>query len=60
MIIEQIYGALKIKNVENTKKKMLQFIYKLKNVGASLVKQVTSTTNDVVGYGKFLFWVTGG
>ena len=37
-------------------KKIIKFSYKLKNVGASLVKQVASTTNDVVGYGKFVFW----
>lgn len=51
-MIEQSYGAPKITKDGVTVAKALEFKDKYHNVGASLVKQVASATNDVAGDGK--------
>ncbi|KAH9305491.1 hypothetical protein KI387_009895, partial [Taxus chinensis] len=49
--IEQSYGAPKVTKDGVTVAKSIEFSDKLKNVGASLVKQVANATNDVAGDG---------
>ncbi|KDD77186.1 TCP-1/cpn60 chaperonin [Helicosporidium sp. ATCC 50920] len=51
VVIEQPYGAPKITKDGVTVAKALEFKDKYQNVGASLVKQVASQTNDVAGDG---------
>lgn len=51
-MIEQSYGAPKITKDGVTVAKALEFKDKYDNIGASLVKQVASATNDVAGDGK--------
>jgi chaperonin GroEL len=51
VVIEQSYGAPKITKDGVTVAKSIEFSNKLKNVGASLVKQVANATNDVAGDG---------
>lgn len=51
VIIEQSYGAPKVTKDGVTVAKSIEFSDKLKNVGASLVKQVANATNDVAGDG---------
>jgi chaperonin GroEL (HSP60 family) len=51
VVIEQSYGAPKV-----TKDGVTVAKNKLKNVGASLVKQVANATNDVAGDGNTMFW----
>lgn len=50
-MIEQSYGAPKITKDGVTVAKALEFKDRYHNVGASLVKQVASATNDVAGDG---------
>lgn len=38
--------------------KSIEFKDKVKNVGASLVKQVANATNDVAGDGNFIFFMS--
>lgn len=51
VIIEQSFGAPKVTKDGVTVAKSIEFKDKLKNVGASLVKQVANATNDVAGDG---------
>jgi chaperonin GroEL len=51
VVIEQSYGAPKVTKDGVTVAKSIEFSDKLKNVGASLVKQVANATNDVAGDG---------
>ncbi|KAI3426416.1 hypothetical protein D9Q98_008785 [Chlorella vulgaris] len=51
VVIEQSYGAPKITKDGVTVAKAIEFKDRLHNVGASLVKQVASATNDVAGDG---------
>eukprot|EP00889_Picochlorum_renovo_P006765 jgi/Picre1/33795/NNA_001274.t1 len=51
VVIEQAYGGPKITKDGVTVAKSLEFSDKYQNVGASLVKQVASATNDVAGDG---------
>ena len=52
MVIEQAYGGPKITKDGVTVAKAIEFKDKFQNVGASLVKQVASATNDVAGDGE--------
>ncbi|XWS35053.1 hypothetical protein CRYUN_Cryun21dG0093200 [Craigia yunnanensis] len=51
VVIEQSYGAPKVTKDGVTVAKSVEFKDKVKNVGASLVKQVANATNDVAGDG---------
>ncbi|KAL5715374.1 hypothetical protein ACHQM5_017202 [Ranunculus cassubicifolius] len=51
VIIEQSYGAPKVTKDGVTVAKSIEFKDRIKNVGASLVKQVANATNDVAGDG---------
>ena len=51
-MIEQSYGAPKITKDGVTVAKAIEFKDRYRNVGASLVKQVASATNDVAGDGE--------
>lgn len=51
VVIEQKYGSPKITKDGVTVAKSIEFSDKMKNLGASLVKQVASTTNDAAGDG---------
>lgn len=55
VIIEQSFGSPKVTKDGVTVAKAIEFKDKLKNVGASLVKSVANSTNDVAGDGKSLF-----
>ena len=60
VVIEQSYGAPKVTKDGVTVAKSIEFSDKLKNIGASLVKQVANATNDAAGDGNFIFrgqWV---
>lgn len=52
MVIEQSYGSPKVTKDGVTVAKSIEFKDKVKNVGASLVKQVANATNDVAGDGN--------
>jgi chaperonin GroEL (HSP60 family) len=52
VVIEQSYGAPKVTKDGVTVAKSIEFKDKVKNIGASLVKQVANATNDVAGDGK--------
>ena len=54
VVIEQSFGAPKVTKDGVTVAKSIEFKDKVKNVGASLVKQVANATNDVAGDGKLL------
>ena len=54
VVIEQAYGGPKITKDGVTVAKAIEFKDKFQNVGASLVKQVASATNDVAGDGAQL------
>ena len=58
MVIEQAYGGPKITKDGVTVAKAIEFKDKFQNVGASLVKQVASATNDVAGDGAQLAQVS--
>nr|GMD90756.1 chaperonin CPN60-2, mitochondrial [Ipomoea batatas] len=51
VVIEQSWGAPKVTKDGVTVAKSVEFNNKVKNVGASLVKQVANATNDVAGDG---------
>ncbi|XP_021806999.1 chaperonin CPN60-2, mitochondrial [Prunus avium] len=51
VVIEQSFGAPKVTKDGVTVAKSIEFKDKIKNVGASLVKQVANATNDVAGDG---------
>eukprot|EP00252_Welwitschia_mirabilis_P023107 TRINITY_DN6453_c0_g1_i2.p1 TRINITY_DN6453_c0_g1~~TRINITY_DN6453_c0_g1_i2.p1 ORF type:complete len:574 (+),score=136.52 TRINITY_DN6453_c0_g1_i2:263-1984(+) len=51
VIIEQSYGAPKVTKDGVTVAKSIEFADKMRNVGASLVKQVANATNDTAGDG---------
>jgi len=54
VVIEQSYGSPKVTKDGVTVAKSIEFKDRLKNVGASLVKSVANSTNDIAGDGKFL------
>eukprot|EP00249_Psilotum_nudum_P018268 c26721_g1_i1 orf=200-1921(+) len=54
VVIEQSFGAPKMTKDGVTVAKNIEFKNKVKNVGASLVKQVANATNDVAGDGTTL------
>lgn len=58
VIIEQAYGGPKITKDGVTVAKAIEFENRYQNVGASLVKQVASATNDVAGDGKYQHHMT--
>lgn len=51
VVIEQSWGAPKVTKDGVTVAKSIEFKDKVKNIGASLVKQVASATNDAAGDG---------
>ncbi|KAK3148397.1 hypothetical protein QOZ80_3BG0294530 [Eleusine coracana subsp. coracana] len=51
VVIEQSFGAPKVTKDGVTVAKSIEFSDKIKNVGASLVKQVANATNDTAGDG---------
>ncbi|KAK4478252.1 hypothetical protein RD792_017537 [Penstemon davidsonii] len=51
VVIEQSWGAPKVTKDGVTVAKSIEFKDKVKNVGASLVKQVANATNDIAGDG---------
>lgn len=53
-MIEQSYGAPKVTKDGVTVAKSIEFRDKIKNIGASLVKQVANATNDAAGDGIIL------
>ena len=53
VVIEQSYGGPKITKDGVTVAKSIELKDRYQNVGASLVKQVASATNDVAGDGRF-------
>ena len=55
MVIEQSFGAPKVTKDGVTVAKSIEFKDKVKNIGASLVKQVANATNDVAGDGKLFY-----
>lgn len=59
VMIEQSYGGPKITKDGVTVAKAMELKDRFENIGASLVKQVASATNDVAGDGKAAFrWPT--
>lgn len=52
VVIEQSWGAPKVTKDGVTVAKSIEFKDKVKNVGASLVKQVANATNDAAGDGE--------
>ena len=52
MVIEQSFGAPKVTKDGVTVAKSIEFKDIVKNIGASLVKQVANATNDVAGDGE--------
>ena len=52
VMIEQSFGAPKITKDGVTVAKSIEFADKFHNLGANLVKQVASATNDVAGDGE--------
>lgn len=54
VVIEQSFGAPKVTKDGVTVAKSIEFKDKFRNLGASLVKQVANSTNDVAGDGKNL------
>lgn len=59
MVIEQSWGAPKVTKDGVTVAKSIEFKDKVKNIGASLVKQVASATNDAAGDGKIFYHERG-
>ena len=55
MVIEQSYGSPKITKDGVTVAKAIEFKDRFQNVGASLIRQVASDTNDVAGDGGYFF-----
>jgi chaperonin GroEL len=59
VIIEQSFGSPKVTKDGVTVAKAIEFKDRLKNVGASLVKSVANSTNDVAGDGKYIVTIFG-
>jgi chaperonin GroEL len=55
-MIEQAYGGPKITKDGVTVAKAIELKDRFENMGASLVKQVASATNDVAGDGRLSVW----
>ena len=55
VVIEQSFGAPKVTKDGVTVAKSIEFKDRVKNVGASLVKQVANATNDTAGDGMASF-----
>lgn len=55
VVIEQSYGSPKITKDGVTVAKAIEFKDRFQNVGASLIRQVASDTNDVAGDGEISF-----
>jgi chaperonin GroEL len=55
VVIEQSFGAPKVTKDGVTVAKSIEFKDRVKNVGASLVKQVANATNDTAGDGMTSF-----
>ena len=53
VVLEQSFGAPKVTKDGVTVAKSIEFKDRIKNMGASLVKQVANATNDVAGDGKY-------
>jgi chaperonin GroEL len=58
-MIEQPYGGPKITKDGVTVAKAIELKDRFENMGASLVKQVASATNDVAGDGELLTTLSG-
>ena len=56
-MLEQSFGAPKVTKDGVTVAKSIEFKDRIKNMGASLVKQVANATNDVAGDGLFSFFI---
>ena len=52
VVLEQSWGAPKVTKDGVTVAKSIEFKDRVKNMGASLVKQVANATNDAAGDGK--------
>ena len=52
MVLEQSYGPPKVTKDGVTVAKSIEFKDRVKNIGASLVKQVANATNDIAGDGE--------
>lgn len=52
VVLEQSFGAPKVTKDGVTVAKSIEFKDKVKNIGASLVKQVANATNDAAGDGE--------
>lgn len=52
VVLEQSWGAPKVTKDGVTVAKSIEFQDRVKNIGASLVKQVANATNDVAGDGE--------
>lgn len=52
MVIEQSFGSPRVTKDGVTVAKSIEFKDKIRNIGASLVKQVASATNDEAGDGN--------
>lgn len=52
MVLEQSFGAPKVTKDGVTVARNIEFRDKVKNIGASLVKQVANATNDAAGDGE--------
>lgn len=52
VVLEQSFGAPKVTKDGVTVAKSVEFQDRVKNIGASLVKQVANATNDVAGDGE--------
>lgn len=57
MIIEKSHGDPKVTKDGVTVAKSISFKEKAKNVGADLVKQVASATNNAAGDGSFFLFL---
>ena len=57
VILEQSFGSPKVTKDGVTVAKSIEFKDRVKNMGASLVKQVANATNDVAGDGKVLQFI---
>lgn len=56
VVLEQSFGAPKVTKDGVTVAKSIEFKDKVKNIGASLVKQVANATNDVAGDGEWFIF----
>jgi chaperonin GroEL len=56
VVLEQSWGAPKVTKDGVTVAKSIEFQDRVKNIGASLVKQVANATNDVAGDGEISYF----